>query len=58
MEETIRPDDLVERLVRQGMTDEEIVRHLDRHEQVRVTREAVAAWRERHGMGGGADAAP
>lgn len=49
MEHKIAPDDLVDALAAQGMSDSEIVRYLDEHHDITVSVVAVSAWRERHG---------
>jgi len=58
MPEEILPDDVVGRLARAGMTDDEIVAHLRRNENVLVSREAISAWRRRRSSSDGAPSAP
>lgn len=45
----ILPDSLLQQLMRQGLTDGQIVRHLAENENIVVTRQAISAWRKRRG---------
>lgn len=45
----IIPDNLVERLTREGKSDGEIVAYLRDHEHITVTRQGISAWRRRRG---------
>ena len=45
----ILPDHLVQRLLREGKSYGEVVRYLEEHENIVVTRQAISAWRKRRG---------
>lgn len=45
----ILPDSEVDQLIRQGMTDREVAQYLEKHHNIKVTGNAITAWRHRRG---------
>lgn len=48
MGKKLLPDKQIEMLVRSGKGDTEIVRYLQEHDNISVTRQAIQAWRKRN----------
>lgn len=46
----VLPDNLLEQLMRRGLTDREILDYLAEHENIVVTRQAISQWRRRRGQ--------